>query len=464
MLDTNFISFVKESIVEAGGNEKRLYSIIFNIHPGTGAYSTKKKLINIKKELTSKEADKINKAAGKSICGVSNSPLSFEDENLYISIIRDKYVKSSLLTKSQYYDIKELSDHLGDDRFMIVTANVDDIISLVRKEKVRGYSQGIYASYDELRYLVKEIPDKASKKVDSKRKINYKPGTEPEPEETPEEEPDIKPDAPQDVDPEEKKIKMQGAQFMYDYDSIYKSMVKAYNVWKRPGNTNVGKTKKEFEDKLEDFLYTIKRFVKDIDVRKNIIVYHVKGGLVGPYAGRDKKPELYKLILDKAKQELTEAMKMKRVKEMSGTGGAGGSVPAPGSATANPGTGEGMATKYAFGGAGANPKKKKKKVLMKEDANDPEVARAHMKYETLKGYVMKLSLKSGIEDLNKVKQVYDAMDNINSEVAKLADKYEKKDKKTFKELDQISSNIIKLDNLLADMISIIEKAQKYPLK
>lgn len=284
---------------------------------------------------------------------------------------------------------------------------------------------------------------------------------------------DVKPD----VKEPKKKISTskEASEFVKNNDNTIETIISRYQKVKDP----IKKIKSEMPDaseeevikrlgggdktSLESMNNKIKELVSDIKKQNFKTQEDILKVLKDKFKGASSLSVYNKIENEITSQEIKEHMK-KRVKEMSGTGGAGGSVPAPGSATANPGSGEGMATKYAFGGAGADPKKKKKKKSLMEDANDPAVAKAHFKYETLKGYVMTLNIKKGIEDINKVKEVYSALDKINNEVAKLADKYEGKDDNTFKELDGISENMIKLDNILADMISIIEKAQKNPVK
>ena len=155
---------------------------------------------------------------------------------------------------------------------------------------------------------------------------------------------------------------------------------------------------------------------------------------------------------DITSQEIGENMK-KKVKEMSTTGTG---------AFATPGEGEGMATKYAFGGAGADPKKKKK--LKEEAQTKDDLGKATMIYDVIKNTVMNMSAKKALDNLPKIKEFYNNLEKASGDIATLADKYEKSDSDKSNQLSEISSNIIKLDNILSSLITIYEKAQSNPIK
>ena len=409
-------------------------------------------MIDIQREMTEEQAKEIAGISSKII--VSPAKRKEEDkDDLYLLIFKGKkdrtiqtIARYSVLSDDDYNKIVSLSKEIPKENFSIEKVGIDDLIKLIKQEPIEGGMKARRIIRNDIETIIGNIISKSKeKKVRTviKRKEN--------------------PDQP-NVERFDKEAKAKADNFFKntEVNQILDKAIQRYKMLNTANSMSYKNPilKEKFYDSLDDFYDKIDAYTSDDNVKKIIFDYHVKSR-----TGNSK--ELFKELKNtyNKREPLFENMKTrKRVKEMSGTGGAGGSVPAPGSATANPGSGEGMATKYAFGGAGADPKKKKKKKSLMEDANDPAVAKAHFKYETLKGYVMNLNLKKGIEDINKVKQVYSAMDKINSEVAKLADQYEGKDQKTFKGLDEISANIIKLDNILADMISIIEKAQKNPVK
>ena len=285
---------------------------------------------------------------------------------------------------------------------------------------------------------------------------------------------DVKPDV---KEPKEKISASKGAsEFVKNNDNTIEAIINRYQKVKDP----IKKIKSDIPDaseeevikrlgggdktSLESMNNKIKELVSDIKKQNFKTQEDILKVLKDKFKGASSLSVYNKIENEITSQEIKEHMR-KRVKEMSGTGGAGGSVPAPGSATANPGSGEGMATKYAFGGAGADPKKKKKKKITEDQqVYNNDLKNAMSVYSVLKSSVMSLTIKKGLENFAKIQDLYKNLDTANSHIAKLADKYESKDKTVFKELDNISQNLIKLDNILSDMISIIEKAQKNPVK
>ena len=86
-----------EMIFEEAEDRKFTYSVIFK--PASFKRYSKMEIVNIKTQMTEKEADFLNKAYGKLIASKS-SPVKPGEDDLYIAIYQDELAKQE---KNDYY-------------------------------------------------------------------------------------------------------------------------------------------------------------------------------------------------------------------------------------------------------------------------------------------------------------------------------------------------------------------------
>jgi hypothetical protein len=457
--------------------EKHNYQISFKSHRTSKQPSV---LINFMRELTIEEAKKINASVGKLVVFKPREEIPEDPKDIYLSKIYFYKVESfvlkySILTKSQYElskrgnDYKDKSDK---DLFNIRPVTVDEIIKIIKREPFEDYGDLIadYIQYISLETNIKDLEKNKNRiEVKQKEKKSNQMFTGKSDKEPDEKEPDTKGFQKQKSIEKDSPKKI-AAEIAYDYDldKYINSIIKRYNEWKDPLSPTYGKdsAKVSFFDSLNKMLDLFDKFKTSDEVKEEIIVYLIGNRL-------QDKPGLFKLIkseYDKRfKMNITESKR--KIKEMSGTGGTGGSVAAPGSAHVTAGDSEGVATKYAFGGAGYDPeKKKKKKKRFKEVAekmpngNNKLVDRATKIYNIFKEKIMNLTLDKALKNMSEVESMYDKLEKSTEKIAELANKYQQSNPTTFKSLDEIETHMIKLDNILSDLISIYKKAQKNPIK
>jgi len=229
-------------------------------------------------------------------------------------------------------------------------------------------------------------------------------------------------------------------------ESLVTKLKNAYNSNKDPNSAdfNTPESKDKYRALLIEFLDKVDEFTDSKELFDVLLDYTLKLKV---------SEALLKLIKVSYYSRHGIKENMKKVKEMSTTGTG---------AFATPGEGEGMATKYAFAGAGADPKKKKK--LKEETQTKDDLGKATMIYDVIKNTVMNMTVKKALANLPKVKEFYINLEKAAGDIATLADKYEKSDSDKSNQLSEISSNIIKLDNVLSSLITIYEKAQSNPIK
>ena len=414
-------------------------------------------MIDIQREMTEEQAKEIAGISSKII--VSPAKRKEEDkDDLYLLIFKGKkdrtiqtIARYSVLSDDDYNKIVSLSKEIPKENFSIEKVGIDDLIKLIKQEPIEGGMKARRIIRNDIETLIGNIISKSKEK----KVRTVIPRQE-------------KPEQP-NVSKFDKEDKEKADQFFkkVEVNQILDKAIQRYKMLNTADTRSYKNPilKEKFYDSLDEFFDKVDAYTSNEDVIKIIFSYHVKSR-----TGKDTK--LYKEIKStyEKREPLFENMKTrKRVKEMSGTGGAGGSVPAPGSATANPGSGEGMATKYAFGGAGADPKKKKRKKFREADENMPNdanevVHKVNKVYNAFKDQVMNMTLAKGLANIAEVKNLYSKLDEASSKMAKLADKYESSDKATYEAIDEVQSEMIKLDNVLADLLSIYEKAQKNPIK
>lgn len=508
-------------MLEEVKGEKFTYNVFFK--PGAFKKYSNMEIVNVKKEMTEEEADKLNKNYGKLIASKS-SPKKPEDDDLYIAIYKDDlakqekadyyvkrgdkksdqkvnmskgdfyayrdkygldsivpvelgkkntsydetYIRFLTLTDSEYQKLKKESTGLED--FEIKNASPEEIFNFAKASPIKDGKNGLRTDPGSMSDTIKRLKEK-EKKDDYKKNF---------------------------VDKEPEKVSnvsKEASDFIYDNDRMISSIIASYQLIKdkisnikdridaekeeekeierlsKLDDKSKSKADKEKEEKLdkkrsifnasakeeaENRAYLnieskIDGLVEKIKAEKPEVIPQIISKLETPFKS-SATLSLYNRIVRQLSNDLKENMKRK-VKETSSTGTG---------ATATPGEGEGMATKYAFAGAGAAPKKKKK---MKEAVNsEEEMFKAEAVYDLIKNTVMNMTVKKALTNLPKIKEFYGNLEKASGGIATLADKYEDSDPKKYEKLNKISSNIIKLDNILADLISIYEKAQTNPVK
>ena len=499
-----------EMIFEEAEDRKFTYSVIFK--PASFKRYSKMEIVNIKTQMTEKEADFLNKAYGKLIASKS-SPVKPGEDDLYIAIYQDELAKQE---KNDYYVKK--GDKKSDEKVNMTKGDfyayrdkygLDSIVPVDLNKKYSSYDETYVrflniteSEYEKLKSETSSLKDYEIKKASPEEMLKFakalpikdgKRGLIMDLMSMVETIKRLKGKEKKDaykktaIEKEPKKvdtISKEASNFVYDNDRIIKSIISSYQVVKgkidnikaridaekKDKESDKPKTKKDQEkdDKKNSIFNKTgnedveKRALDNIEEKMPVLIDKIKS----------QKPELVSEIINKLKpifqssstmgmfnriisdlrDQIKENMK-KKVKEMSTTGTG---------AFATPGEGEGMATKYAFGGAGADPKKKKK--LKEEAQTKDDLGKATMIYDVIKNTVMNMSAKKALANLPKIKEFYNNLEKAAGDIATLADKYEKSDLDKSNQLSEISSNIIKLDNILSSLITIYEKAQSNPIK
>lgn len=417
--------------------DKSLYNLQFKLASGKDPSV----FVNIQREMTAEEAEKLKSATGKSVAAPADKKKS-DLEDLYIIVYKgyknykiQKIVRFILLDKFDLEKLNKKAVGLESDDFTVEQASIDDIYSLLKGEVIKGVGKARKTTLYDMTSKIEDIIARKKEKKKTKEPSQTK-----------------KADAEDILDTDfAAEDRKEAAKFTTsdNADKFYNRIVTAYNNYTNPNSPSFKKpiAKEKLQDAFDDYFNLLGEFTEDLYVMAAVL------DLIEPKL-RDKK-ELFNMFVNNFdKIARTEYdMKENKVKEMSTTGTG---------ATATPGEGEGMATKYAFAGAGASPKKKKK---LKEDLTpDEELFKAEAIYDLIKNTVMNMTVKKALADLPKVKQFYSNLEKSSGAIGTLADNYEDSNPSLSKKFSDISNNIIKLDNILADLISIYEKAQTNPVK
>lgn len=518
MFNHNFISLVKYIIKEAVEGVDKTYKLLFKYSSGSG----KGIQVDIYREFPEDEFKQIYNANKNAIWEYPKNKADF-DQDLYVVHYtqknKDKRIDSAenhvniLMLNAR--DFENIEDRIKpvEDVINIRQASSEDLSKIVKRESISGVKPTVISKENLEKVILyfrgekKNKGDKEKNKVDkvatvnTTRRVDFsKINKEPTNQYYLIDKKGGLTNVVNLTDKQVEKYKSDPKYKDYDIEKIEKGDIKALSKKAKPASKERVVTSKnaiEFVfnndntigiiirkyQSIKDDIKKIKDIKKDasqediinsLDGAKKISLETIDSKiseLVDNIKKEDFKTQedILKILKDKFKnasslsiynkiegditsQEIKESMK-KKVKEMSTTGTG---------AFATPGEGEGIATKYAFAGAGADPKKKKK--LKEEAQTKDDLGKATMIYDLIKNTVMNMTVKKALANLPKVKEFYINLEKAAGDIATLADKYEKSDSDKSNQLSEISSNIIKLDNVLSSLITIYEKAQSNPIK
>ena len=161
MLNSTFISLLKESLKEDDVSDKKIYKIFFRYY-----YIKDKIYFDFERVLTPEEVKKFAVANIK-IGPKSDQTSPIKDEDLYIveynkkeSEKQDLHIHLLLLSKSEFDKLKSDISGLSNDLINIELASVDDIIKLAKGESIKDVKKPPVVSIESVEGKIKLFKNK----------------------------------------------------------------------------------------------------------------------------------------------------------------------------------------------------------------------------------------------------------------------------------------------------------------